>query len=159
MDVIKSKYSNFLRVQMKKMGVWMALYVTLIGIWVSPLIAQDVTLRYRWKKGEETVYRLTQEAAGTLSGPIQMSTGQKITQTMRQVVEDVAADGSATIRQTVEAVQFESTAPVKIDYDSTTGQAPTGAARTFAALVGQPITVVISPDGSIQKMDGAKAIV
>ena len=64
--------------------------------------AQEVTLRYRWTKGEETRTRMTQQVSTTIStaipgGPGNGSVESSMSQVFHTIVEDVAAEGTATL--------------------------------------------------------------
>jgi len=80
--------------------------------------AQEVTLRYGWTKGEETRTRMTQQASTSISataipgGPGNGSVESSMSQVFRTIVEDVAADGTATLRQVIESVRMELSSPL-----------------------------------------------
>ena len=98
---------------------------SLIGIGVLALafcgvaadgFAQDVTLRYHWTVGDESRTRMTQQTSTTIpAGPLAGAGGGSLEATMTQVfrtlVEDVAADGSATLQQVIESVRVEMRLP------------------------------------------------
>src|SRR6478735_4265417 len=74
--------------------------------------AQGTTLQYRWTAGQEDRYRLTLKTVATMSGMPGGGT-QTVEQTMSQTtamkVLSVAADGTATVQLTFEAVRMEMT--------------------------------------------------
>jgi hypothetical protein len=127
-----------------------------------------VTLRYRWTKGETLRYRMTQESSTAVSGLPDgigdTTVDQTMTQVFRVVVEDVAADGTTTVQQTLESFRMEMNTPMgKTTYDSAsadTAENPSTASykRIFSAIVGEPFTLVLSPTGSILKLEGFSRI-
>lgn len=138
--------------------------VCLLGA-AAPGSGQDVSLRYRWTKGGESRTRMTQQVITTSSTPGGLgnaSTDFTMSQVFRTVVEDVAADGTATLRQTIESIRVEFNTPAgKTVFDSTSTD---GAAATdlltramsagYSATIGQAITIVASPTGTVQKIEG-----
>ena len=71
---------------------------------------QDVTLRYRWTKGDALRYRVTQQTTTTINGIPGMdnlTVEQSILQVVKTTAGEVAADGTATLSQSVESVQDE----------------------------------------------------
>src|SRR5206468_9979655 len=99
-----------------------------------------------------------------LPGASDVSTKTTTASTIRMVVDDVAAYGKITLRETIEAVRMEtetnaSGAPLKTVYDSASGGAPTDpAAQGMAAVIGQPITLVMLPSGAVEKVEGMSQI-
>jgi hypothetical protein len=86
-----------------------------------------------------------------------------MSQVFRTVVEDVAADGTATLRQVIESARMEFNSPLgKRVFDSASkDSAPTPAdplsttmSAAYSAMIGQPLTMVVSPRGTVQKIDG-----
>ncbi len=128
----------------------------------------EVTLRYRWTKGETLRYRMTQQSSSAVSGLPggigDMTVDQTMTQVFRVVVEDVAADGTTTVQHTLESIGMEMNTPMgKTTYDSAsadTAENPSTASfrRIFSAFIGEPFTLVLSPTGSIQKLEGFSRI-
>jgi hypothetical protein len=140
----------------------------LLGAIVAPASSatvQEVTLRYRWTKGDTLRYRLTMQTALTMSGlpggmgDVTMNT--TIVQVLRDVVEDVTADGTATLRQTTESVRADVQTPFgKMLFDSAapdSGGADPGSAMlkdVYSGLVGESIVLVMSQSGEIRKVEG-----
>ena len=134
----------------------------------APAAAQPVTLRYKWTQGEVITYRSvvhsTNSAVGGPRGPETFE--QTLTQTIKLTVAAVSpADGSATLRHSVEAVSIDVTTPAgKISYDSTrpveTDADPRVVAmsKTVGGMVGEAISVTISPSGAVRRIDGAARI-
>jgi len=145
-----------------------AVALGLVGAATSSF-AQEVTLRYRWTKGEETRTRMTQQASTTISasaipaGPGNGSVESFMSQGFHTVVEDVAADGTATLRQVIESVRIEFNSPLgKTVFDSASKESdPTSAnplgktmSAAYSAMIGQSLTMVVSPRGTVQKIEG-----
>jgi Family of unknown function (DUF6263) len=128
--------------------------------------AQEAPLRYRWTKGEEVRYRMSQESTATISGlpggMADMTIDTLMSQVMKSVVEDVAADGTATIRQVYESVKMEVNSPMsRMSYDSTkkdNASADPTAQSMFSVMVGESFLLVLSPSGEVQKVDGMSLI-
>ena len=128
--------------------------------------AQETTLRYRWTKGEEVRYRMSQESTATISGlpggMADMTIDTLMSQVMKSVVEDVAADGTATIRQVYESVRMEVNSPMsRMAYDSTqkdNASMDPAAKGMFSVMIGESFLLVLSPSGEVQKVDGMSRI-
>jgi len=135
----------------------------LSGSSVSAL-RQDVTLRYRWTKGETMRYRIVQQNTTTISGLPggmgDMAIDQSTTQTIRWVADEVAADGTTTLRQVFESVKMEMNSPMfAMSYDSAkpdAGDNPMSAMLkgVMAPLIGESFTLVMAPTGEVQKVEG-----
>jgi hypothetical protein len=131
-------------------------------------VPQQVTLRYAWTKGETIRHRTTQEITSVISGLPGGMPDVTVTQTMAQVlastVEDVAADGTATLKQLIESVKIDMNTPdQKMSYDSASPDAATGSGdalmkNMLSGIVGQPYTVVLAAKGSVQKIEGVAAL-
>ncbi len=135
----------------------------------APLSAQPVTLRYRWTKSEVVEYRFTLQSKSSVSGiPGRdgSSTEQNITQRIRLTVDDVSADGAASMHEMVMQIRSEMQTPTgKVTFDtSNPGKAsddPIAAtmAKIFAAVIGEPISIVLGPDGSVRKVEGGSRLI
>lgn len=134
----------------------------------SVAVGQDISLRYRWTKGDQLRYRITQQSDVTMSGVPGMD-NMTVTTTMTQVqqltADDVAADGAATVRVRFESIKLETSSPAgALVYDSTAPQAnaanPMAAnvGKVIGALVGESFTVVLAPDGAVRSVDGASRL-
>jgi hypothetical protein len=142
----------------------------LLVLMASPAaaLAQAIPLRYQWKQGEtvtyRTVVRTTTNATGGPRGPETFE--QTLSQTLKLTVAAVNVDGTATLRQSVEAVSMEVSSPAgKAAYDSAK---PVGEdadprvqamAKTMGGMVGEAISVTISPNGVVRRIDGTARIV
>ena len=134
---------------------------------VSSAYGQDATLRYGWVKGDEFRYRLSQQGTMTitgLGGIGDMTTDQSNAQVFRLTVEDVDADGSATLRQTFESVRLETNSPAgKKVFDSAAADKPidpiaAAMGTTMSAMIGESITIVLAPTGAVIKVEGTSRI-
>jgi hypothetical protein len=129
--------------------------------------AQDTLLRYRWSKGDQVRYRITQKSSVAmrgLPGLGDMTIDQDIVQVVRMIVDDVTPDGTATVRQIFESVRveqnsiagkvvFDSAAPVK-----TADPAADGLAAVMGGMIGESVTIVMLPTGAVTKVDGMSRI-
>ena len=119
----------------------------------SVAAAQAAALRYKWTQGDvlsyRTVVKTTTNATGGPRGPETFA--QTLTQTIKLTVAAVnPADGSATLRQAVEAVSMDVNTPAgKLAYDSAR---PPGEdadprvvamAKTVGGMVGEAISVTM----------------
>jgi hypothetical protein len=135
------------------------LVVGLVGV----ASAQPVTLRYKWTKGDDIRYRVTQQTTATVSGLPggmgSMNVETTITQIIRGIVEDVAADGTATIKQVYESFKMEMNSPMAnmaIDSANKDAAGPGGNPMNnmLSAIVGESFVTVIGPTGVVQKVEG-----
>jgi hypothetical protein len=141
--------------------------VVAILVGVSSTYGQEATLRYRWVKGDEVRYQLSQQGTTTMTGLPgvgELTTDQSNVQVLHLTVEDVAADGSATLRQTFESVRMEVSSPAgKTVFDSAAADKPTdlvGATigTTMSAMIGESITIVMLPTGAVTRVEGMSRI-
>src|SRR5262245_5505176 len=98
----------------------LALITGLTGV----AFAQSVTLRYKWTKGEEVTYSGTKQKTETVSGLPNgmgnMNIDTTMTQVVRSVVKDVAADGTVTMEQVYESIRMAIDSPMaRMAFDST----------------------------------------
>jgi hypothetical protein len=142
--------------------------LALAFVCVQSLAAQDVSLRYQWKKGEALRYRWTAQQNVTMSGipglgdmTLTMSLGQVV----KMAVEDVAADGTATLRATFESAKMEMATPMgTVKYDSAAPAAATGDPMTDAlgkamqALIGASVTLTVTPIGKVPTLQGMEEL-
>lgn len=129
--------------------------------------SQEGVLRYRWNKGESLRYRVVQTTNAQMSGLPgmgEMNITNTMTQLLQQTATDVAADGTGTLQMKFEAIKMEMATPMgTFVYDSaapanTADPMIAQIAATMGVLVGESITVVMSPNGAIQKIQGMSAI-
>lgn len=147
--------------------VGMLACVVAIFVGVSSAYGQDATLRYRWVKGDDVRYRVSQQGTTTINGLPgmgEMTMDQSNVQVIRLTVEDVATDGSATLRQTFESARMELNSPAgKAVFDSAAADKPTdpiavAIGATMSAMIGESITVVLMPTGAVIKVEGMSRI-
>jgi len=128
--------------------------------------AQTVTLRYRWTKGESRTYRVTTQTDNAITGMPggRVTTSQTMTQVLKYAAEEVAADGSATVRQTFQSIRMETVNPSgKFVIDSgvpETSQNPMveGMRAVLAAMAGESVVIELAPDGAVRRVEGASRI-
>lgn len=156
---------------MRSLGEFITAGTVALGLLLAPPVSafrQDATLRYRWVKGETIRYRIIQQSTTTLSGLPggmgDMTIEQSTSQTLRGVAEDVAPDGTTTLRQSVEAVKMEMSSPMfTMAYDSANPAAADNPMSAMlkdilSAMIGESFVVVIAPTGEVQKVEGASKL-
>jgi Family of unknown function (DUF6263) len=130
---------------------------------------QDVSLQYRWTKGEALRYRITQVSATAISGLPggmgDMTIDQSTTQVFRTVAEDVAPDGTVTLRQVVESIKMDMNSPMfTASFDSANPDAAaanpmSGMLKTvLSPMIGASFTLVMASTGEVQKVEGLSAL-
>jgi Family of unknown function (DUF6263) len=133
----------------------------------APAYAQGVTLRYRWTKGDSLTYRMTNQTNSSISGMPgagDLTVDQTMTQVLKVTAEEVAPDGVATLRQSFQAVRMEMNGPMgKVVYDSsvpdkTPDPQAEAMGKVMGSLVGESIIVVMAPEGTVRKVEGASRI-
>jgi hypothetical protein len=142
--------------------------VALAFVCAQPLAAQNVSLRYQWKKGDTLRYRWTSQSNVTMSGIPglgDMTVTSSLGQVVKMAVEDVAADGAATLRATFESAKVEIATPGgPIKYDSAAPPAATGdpvidaLGKVMGALVGASVTLTVTPIGNVPKLQGMEEL-
>jgi hypothetical protein len=145
-----------------------ALVLPVLAALAAPADAQQITLRYKWMPGDVLIYRTTVRTNSTVTGgpagPVTYE--QTLGQTLKVTVAAVAPDGTATVQQVIDAVTLDTNGPSgRMSYDS--AKPPAGnadprvlsVARTLGAMVGEPISVAIAPNGAIRRIDGAARLV
>jgi hypothetical protein len=134
---------------------------------VGLLAGQGTTLRYKWAAGQDDRYRLSQKITATVSGIPgggSQTIEQSLTQVMRMQVTAVAADGTATIKQTFESVRMEMATPngmVVIDTDAKEKPSEPAAVAPFTtltAMVGEAVTLTMRANGEVQNVEGMTRI-
>jgi hypothetical protein len=137
---------------------------------VSALMASaqaDTELRWKFKSGDKTRYEMkmdmTQE---TKSGPMPFQVKVSQIMDMTWEVTDVAADGSATLSQTIDRVRMEMTLPQAgqppMKYDSQQESKAPGTetlAKIFDAMIGKPFIMKVSPLGKVSDMQAPDGMV
>lgn len=124
--------------------------------WVSA--QEKFDLRLRWAKGDthQMSVTLDQIIEQTL-GPAHQATSQTMGVTYTFKVEDVDAQGNATISVHYDAVKFHAKTPSGVvDYDPTkpaNGPLPV-MVTALASLVGQSYAVIVNPHGTVTQVAG-----
>jgi hypothetical protein len=138
-----------------------AFLATLLALAVSPLPAQQVELRLKYRAGDDYRHQNVETARSTTAlGDVT----QTITMVIRTTVLSAEPDGSATVRSTHESVQIVQESPMgRIEYDSRASTPfPTNpmfaAFGAFTALVGKSIEVTLGPDGKPIRTSGLEEI-
>jgi hypothetical protein len=146
------------------------LAAVLTVLMVCPASAQEASLRYRWNAGDELRYRFTMQTTTTLTGsPMgDLTTQLAMTQTLSTTVEDVAPDGSATLRLAFLTFRMEISSPLGSKVFDSANPADTDASpdnspdrmlsNIVSALAGASIVVQSSPNGMVRKVEGLAQI-
>ena len=139
-----------------------------LAVTAAPAAAQAVPLRYKWTQGDvltyRTVVRTFSNATGGPRGPETFE--QTMTQTVTLTVAAVnPTDGTATLRQSIDAVSIEASTPAgKAVYDSArppdenADPRVIAMSKTIGGMVGEAISVTMAPNGAIRRIDGAARI-
>lgn len=123
--------------------------------------ADKLDLKLRVKKGDAYHVGLVieQDITQTTPGAQQpQSMKQKIGMGYRMEVQDVDAEGTATLHTVYDDVSFRQEGPqgvVEFDSSKPAGEVPQ-AARGFAALAGQRFTIVLTRDGKVTEVRGVQ---
>ncbi|HYN06008.1 MAG TPA: DUF6263 family protein [Vicinamibacterales bacterium] len=149
------------------LAVGSAVVAVVLGA-ASSLSGQEGVLRYRWTKGEVLRYRVVQETNAAMTGVPglgEMNVRNVMTQVQEMTTKDVAADGTATVQNKFESMRMEMGTPMgTFVYDSTQPPDPNAneiiaqIAASMGAMIGESITLMMSPNGAIQKIEGMSAI-
>ena len=145
-----------------RLNGWMtAAAVALAGVVV---LAQGVTLRYTWTKGEQLNYRMTNESTVGMSGLPgvgDMTTSTSIVQMQTMTTDSVAADGAGTVLTKIDSMRLDMATPMGVmSYDSANPPAPgtnpmaEQLGSAMSAVVGQTMTMVVEPSGAIRSLQG-----
>jgi hypothetical protein len=126
--------------------------------------AQDVRLQYHWTKGEEARHRLLQQTTTAIVGlpgsSEQVTVEASMSEVVRTTVEDVAADGTATLRYVYESARWETKSPTgTMTIDTTASNSanaggPDAVKNILNALIGESFVLVMAPNGQVQKAEG-----
>jgi hypothetical protein len=128
-----------------------------LAISVAPAAA-DAHLAWKFKEGDVLRYRILQDVHQTISGMSSMEVDTKIEQVLREKVQSVAADGTAKIEVTWEALRFHASVPMagEIDFDSTKDapESAAGPVKSLAKVVGSAFQLEMKPNGEIVSLRG-----
>jgi hypothetical protein len=146
-------------------GAAMAVVLALGSVSIS---GQPVALRYHWTKGEALKYKTTQQTALTMTGLPgmgDMAVTSTATITLTMTPDSVAADGTATLKERFDAIRLDVVTPmgtVAVDSAATPAApidpATAASQKVLQALVGETVTVVMAPAGTINSVDGMSKI-
>ena len=134
---------------------------------VTPALSQTTPLRYQWKQGDSMTYRTvvktTSTSTGAPTGPATFE--QTLSQTLKLTVAAVDPEGTAIIRQSIEAVNLKVVSPMgTVEYDSarTVGDDADprviAMSKTVGGMVGEAISVTMTATGVVRRIDGAPRI-
>ena len=147
-----------------KAGLLVAAIAIAAAATPTSAVLQDVTLVYKWTKGETLRYRIDQSTDTTMSGlpggMPDVTLNQVANQMFKMTVDDLTADGVATLTQVFESMRMDFTTPAgKISVDSAAPNANAGppeqiAQKILAAMVGEPFKVVLASSGKVEKLEG-----
>jgi hypothetical protein len=132
---------------------------------VTARAQETTTLAYHWGVGDVirqrvTTERTVEQGAGSLLGAIR----QNDAVTYRMTVKKVSDDGAATLETVFESITSEKVLPTgaRSKYDSArprAGNNPQDLNSTFMdAMVNEPFTVVIGPDGVVRDIEVVKKV-
>jgi hypothetical protein len=138
-----------------------------LAVLPSTALAQTA-LRYQWTQGDVITYKTTLKTESTVSGMPGMgdvSMEQTMTQRIKILVAAVTPDGTATLHQSIDAVSVEMNTPMgKVAFDSAdpkSADRDEGAealAKVFGGMVGTTISVIMSANGAIVRIDGVQRV-
>lgn len=141
-------------------ATFIAATLVLLGHYGWASAQEKFDLRMHWTKGDthEMSVTLDQTIAQTL-GPAHQESSQSMGVTYTFKVEEVDAQGNATISVRYDAVRFHAKTPSGVvDYDPTkpaNGPLPV-MVTALASLVGQSYSVTVSPHGAVTQVAGVQ---
>ena len=99
-----------------------SIVVALLAASIAAAQPEAVMLRYRWIKGDVLKYRMTMQTDSMMSGApgtADATFSQTMTQYITLSIEEVAPDGTGTLKEIVTAIRAEIQGPMgHIVYDS-----------------------------------------
>jgi hypothetical protein len=154
------KAKRDVRILLAVLGVLVVL-IAVAGVLVMVLARQGggpVELRLRLEAGRSYAFRTEVNASQKIEGRAGGQARSEMTMDYTWDVQEVDAEGNATIKVTQDAVRMESHGPggEQVVYDSTSasGEEAGGIAAVFGALVGRSYTVKVSPTGDVLAVSG-----
>jgi hypothetical protein len=145
----------------------LGLVLVLLAASTTLAAQQPTSLKFKWTKGEDVRYRSTVQSDVVMSGVPgmgDMTVGTTMVQVTKLTVDDVAADGTTTLRNVYESIKISMVTPMgTMAYDSA---APGAAgdpvtdmlAKSLGQMVGESFTMVVAPTGKVIKIDGMAKI-
>jgi hypothetical protein len=128
----------------------------LVAILHGAAAGQQVELRRKYEVGSEHVYRTT-VSTSLSGGPVSQT--QDMVSVVRERVDSVAEDGTASVSMTTEQLKMTMDGPMgRVEYDSQSGVTPTGpfaaVAEALAKEVGRVRAIRYARDGAMLSMEG-----
>jgi hypothetical protein len=140
--------------------------VLAVSVAASTAAQAQTTLQYRWKQGDVVTYTTalkTDSTASGVPGAADVTFSQTMTQRVKLLAAAVAPDGTATLHETIEAVSVEMTTPMGTMAFDSAKKTPVGRddasaalAKVFGSMVGITMSIVMSPNGAIQHIEGGQ---
>lgn len=132
------------------------------AIVTGPLLAQALSLKYTWPKGETLRYSFTSQSTVVMTGLPgigDMTVDNTVVQVQSMVGDSVAADGVATVQVKIEAIKSTTAMPMmSIAYDSASppaaGDPAAQLAAVFGPMIGATLTATIAPNGVVKSIEG-----
>lgn len=134
----------------------MKLMIATVVLLVLP--QEKVELRWKFQKGQEFRYRMTQKSTIDMAG---VTMEQTMRMTLAYQVEEVSEDGTASLKIKYESVAAKSEGPVEYDYDSERDkEAPKNPALVpMARMVGLSLQMKMEPTGRIREVKGFNQLI
>lgn len=112
-----------------------------------------VELRWKFRAGQELRYEVAQQTTTQIRG---MSQDQTTTTTYLWKVENLAEDGTATVRMKYESLRVKASGLQEFEYDSRKDKEPPAnqSVQIQSKLVGQSFTLKMTPAGRVKEVKG-----
>ncbi len=125
----------------------------------APAKSDDVKLAWKFKEGEVLRYRISQDMHQAITGPTDIEIDSSVGQVIKEKVKSVAADGTASLECTWEAVKVHMSIPMggDVDFDSTRGDtagSTPSPLKGFAALPGSTFELEMKASGEVTAVRG-----
>jgi hypothetical protein len=126
------------------------------------LPAQDgekVTIEWKFKKGDSFRYEMSQNTEMDMAG---MEITQEMVFGSSWDVQDVTADGVATIKSTYDRIKMKMSGPLSADYDSSKDKKPAEGewlSGIFAGFLDKSITFQMNKKGEVLKVEGITKLI
>jgi hypothetical protein len=149
-----------LRTARRVCQICLVIIIPVVAMALGTPARADTELRWKFNPGDKTKYEMTMAMTQEMKAgdmPFQVKMNQIMDMTWD--VKDVAADGTATMHQTIDRVRLEMTLPTPgqppLKYDSQQGVSGAGTemlAKVFDAMIGKPFIVKVTPLGQVTDM-------
>lgn len=126
----------------------------------TPAATEGTTLRWKFQKGEVLRYRVTSEQETEVS--VMPGAGMKISSAivMNETVREVAADGTASLEMSYEALRMDSDSPMfSMHYDSTQPEGSRGEetlVKSLDPMLKARIQLKMDPTGHVSEIKGVE---